>query len=317
MLGACGPTVGVEDDTGSTSTGSSTTASPTTTVGTSTASTTVGPTTDDVPPDPSVADVSTSPTDTSDSTTYTDDESDDDQGCAFYGGCPIDASTGPIECDIYAQDCPRGEKCMPWANDGGDAWNATRCVPLDPSPGQPGDVCTVEGSAVSGIDSCDASVMCWDVDPETNVGHCVAFCTGSPADPSCADPANACATIDVGVLNLCLPSCDPLMQDCADDEACYAVADVFVCVTDGSTEKGMPGDPCDMIDGCDGGSTCVSADVVPDCVASGCCSPFCSLAAGDTPCTDALGPGVVCVPWFEEGAAPPGMEDLGACGIPD
>ena len=33
------------------------------------------------------------------------------------------------ECNQWVQDCPEGEKCMPWANDGGSAWNATRCRP--------------------------------------------------------------------------------------------------------------------------------------------------------------------------------------------
>ncbi len=40
---------------------------------------------------------------------------------------------------IWAQDCPEGEKCMPWANDGGGSWNATRCSPLDPNPSAVGD----------------------------------------------------------------------------------------------------------------------------------------------------------------------------------
>src|SRR5262245_15971404 len=34
---------------------------------------------------------------------------------------------GSNECDVWAQDCPPGEKCMPWANDGGSSWNSLRC----------------------------------------------------------------------------------------------------------------------------------------------------------------------------------------------
>ena len=34
-----------------------------------------------------------------------------------------------IECDLWGQDCPDGEKCMPWANDGGSSWNATKAAP--------------------------------------------------------------------------------------------------------------------------------------------------------------------------------------------
>jgi hypothetical protein len=65
------------------------------------------------------------------------------------------------ECDLWKQDCPPGEKCMPWANDGGGSWNATRCTPLAEDPRQPGEPCTVEGSGVSGRDDCDIRAMCW------------------------------------------------------------------------------------------------------------------------------------------------------------
>ncbi len=34
----------------------------------------------------------------------------------------------------------------------------------------PGLGCTVEGSATSGIDTCQAGAMCWDVDPVTLAG---------------------------------------------------------------------------------------------------------------------------------------------------
>ena len=42
-----------------------------------------------------------------------------------------DGGTEPTDCDIWAQNCPRGEKCMPWANDDGYGWSATRCTPID------------------------------------------------------------------------------------------------------------------------------------------------------------------------------------------
>ena len=140
----------------------------------------------------------------------------------------------PFECDIFAQDCPDGEKCMPWANDGGGAWNATRCTAVDDSAGQPGDECIVEGSGVSGIDSCDLGVMCWDVDPETNVGTCVAMCTGDEANPICEDPATTCTIANNGAIVLCLPTCDPLLQDCGDDQGCYPIDDEWSCAPDTS-----------------------------------------------------------------------------------
>ena len=42
--------------------------------------------------------------------------------CGFF--CPPDGGDEFFECDLFAQDCPAGEKCMPWANDGTEVWNA-------------------------------------------------------------------------------------------------------------------------------------------------------------------------------------------------
>ena len=68
---------------------------------------------------------------------------------------PPDGGGGVKECDVWTQDCPPGQKCMPWADNGSSSWNATKCSPVDANPGKEGDPCTVEGSAVSGVDSCD------------------------------------------------------------------------------------------------------------------------------------------------------------------
>jgi hypothetical protein len=216
------------------------------------------------------------------------------------------------ECDIWSQDCPESEKCMPWANDGGNSWNATKCSPVAASPKQEGDSCTPEGGGVSGVDDCDVASMCWDVDPESGMGTCVAFCTGSEAAPMCADPNQSCTIANDGVLILCLPGCDPLIQDCAEGNGCYPINDGFTCAPDASgPDAGVYQDPCEFINVCDPGLACINAESVPNCQgASGCCSPFCTL--GDTDCpTDTL-----CEPWYEEGMAPPGFETVGICIIP-
>jgi hypothetical protein len=92
---------------------------------------------------------------------------------------------------------------MPWADDGGTEWNATKCSALDPDSKAPGEPCTAEGSGVSGVDDCEEGSMCWDVDPDTLQGFCVAFCIGTEANPSCADPELVCTILDF--LPLCLP----------------------------------------------------------------------------------------------------------------
>jgi hypothetical protein len=206
---------------------------------------------------------------------------------------------------------------MPWANDGGSSWNATRCSPLDPNPGQIGDPCTVEGSGVSGIDNCDIASMCWDVDPETNMGTCDAFCSGSEANPVCEDPATSCVNANNGTLILCLPSCDPLLQDCPEGQACYNVNDTFACAPDASGETGVFGDACEFLNVCDPGLFCANPEAVPDCASGGCCSPFCDFSdpEASAACPGAAG-GQECVAWYEEGQAPPGLEDVGACALP-
>ncbi len=259
--------------------------------------------------------------DTNQMTTSADGSSggDVDTGVIFL----VDPDGGGVsfECDLFAQDCPQGEKCMPWANDGGGAWNATRCSPIAPAPGQAGDECTVEGNGVSGIDDCDIGVMCWDVDPKTNMGTCVAMCTGDESNPICEDPDTSCAIANDGAIILCLPNCDPLLQDCVDGQACYPINDAWSCAPDASGETGVYGDPCEFINVCDPGYICLNAAAVPSgqaCEgAGGCCSGICDLSdpAGDAQCEGAAG-GQTCQAWYEEGAAPPGYEDVGACALP-
>jgi hypothetical protein len=222
---------------------------------------------------------------------------------------------GPTnECDIWAQDCPEGEKCMPWANDGGGSWNATRCSPIDENPGQPGDTCTVEGDGVSGIDDCDIASMCWDVDGKTNMGVCVGFCEGSEDAPFCSNPDEGCSITNDGVLILCLAICDPLLQDCPEGSACYPEENGFFCSPDASgPELGAIGDPCEYINVCDPGGWCAAAESVPDCMAaSGCCAAFCDITDPASVCPD----GTECVAWHTEGTAPPGEEDIGVCILP-
>ncbi len=234
----------------------------------------------------------------------------------FIYGSP-DGGAVTVECDLYVQDCPRGEKCMPWGNDGG-TWNATRCSPIADTPGQVGDPCTVEGGPTSGIDDCDIAMMCWDVDEETNMGTCVAMCQGSADTPLCDDPDTTCAIANDGVINLCLQSCDPILQDCPKGDGCYPVGQDFVCAPDASDEGGAYGDGCEFINACDPGLVCLAPETVPGCVgAIGCCTEVCDLtdAAGDAQCSGVM-EGQQCEPWYEEGEGPPQLETVGVCVVP-
>jgi hypothetical protein len=225
-----------------------------------------------------------------------------------------DGGSSAFECDFLSQDCPPGQKCSVWANDGGGAWNATKCVPIAPDPGEVGEPCTVEGSATSGLDTCELGAMCWDVDPKTNEGTCIAYCQGDASNPYCDDPETTCEGRDILI---CLPQCCPLEQNCAAGQACYPITDTFSCAPDASGDLGAFGDACEFINVCDPGMLCLDASVLPPGYAcegaSGCCTSFCELDS--TSCGE-LDPALECLPWFEEGTAPPGFEHTGACAVP-
>lgn len=225
--------------------------------------------------------------------------------------CTPDGGGQTFECDVIAQDCPVGEKCSPWANDGGAVWNATRCSPIDPEPDPLGAPCTVEGAAVSGIDSCERGAQCWAVDPRTLEGVCVAMCGGDSSDPVCDDPETTCVIANGGAIALCLPSCDPLLQDCAEALACTSSPGDggFACMPLGGVPV-VDGDACEHLNVCAAGSVCAIAEAVPDCVGAwGCCTPYCDLTVPGS-CT---APGTQCVPWWEEGVGPPQFDDEGLC----
>jgi hypothetical protein len=225
-----------------------------------------------------------------------------------------------FECDLFEQDCRPGEKCVSWANDGGNSWNATKCVPVVGDPAGVGEPCHVERSGTSGIDDCGLEAMCFYVDPETLEGVCTAFCVGDESAPYCEDPNHHCLITGDGGLVLCLPRCNPLLQDCFEGLACLPFGNEWDCVPDVSGGMGVYGDPCEFLNECDPGLVCLGAAAVPvgeACEgAAGCCSEICDITdpAGDLQCAGAAS-GQLCQPWYEEGAAPRGYESVGACAL--
>lgn len=263
----------------------------------------------------------TSPTTTIDPSTgaVTSSGSDSDATATFIA--PSDFSCAAVDgqrcvrCDTWTQDCPPSDKCSPWSSDGDDVWDSHTCAPLHPDPDHAGDPCTVEGSPFLGKDSCDLESMCWAVDPETLQGTCVPFCDGAPDDPACP-PGTDCLIAFDGTLNLCLPACNPLLQDCADDQLCISAHlgdPAFVCFP----QRPGPGQlhaPCDRLDACAPGLACLDPALALECdpqAAIGCCLPFC-----DTTMPDCPGAMQQCQSWFEGDPPPPGLESVGFCGIP-
>jgi hypothetical protein len=213
-------------------------------------------------------------------------------------------------CDPFAQDCPDGEKCVPYASTGGN-WDANKCVPVL-GDGATGEPCTSAG-AVEATDDCDASGVCWnvsDVDGEL-VGTCQPFCAGTPDNASC--PFGwYCQLYGDGSRTICERLCDPLAQTCEDGQGCYWVGNSFLC---GNTIGDIPaGEPCGYINDCAPGLVCVVPETLPSCAGSSCCTSFCELGLAEPQC-DAV-PGTECVPFFEQGTAPSGYEHVGICMLP-
>jgi len=298
------------DTQGATTSTSSTTSTTSTTSGDQSGSVTSAPAsaTDETGSDsaPTMA------TATSTASTTSADSSSTGAACEFLN-CD-DMMNGTGDCDHWAQDCPEGQKCAAYIAGGGGAWDAAKCVEVTGTD-KPGDACTSEGAA-SGIDSCIKGAMCWGVDME-GMGTCVALCIGTPDAPVCENKGFCTIAAD-GTLNLCLPTCDPLLQDCSGaGEVCYPIADGFTCAPDASGEEGQANDVCEFINVCDEGLWCADAPFVGmGCPAdsNSCCTPFCKFPGGLCP-----NPDQQCVQYFDPVMFPPNDPwlDIGSCGLPD
>jgi hypothetical protein len=211
----------------------------------------------------------------------------------------------PDTCDVILQDCPAGEKCVPWASSGG-TWDANKCVAVtgDQATGEP---CTY-GGAIAATDDCDETGFCWRVGPDA-MGTCHAFCTGSPDSPECP-PGSSCVLSGSGVISFCTKLCDPLLQDCPVGYGCFWDGSPFGCALVPERPP-LPGEPCSFLSDCALGSNCTPASVVPGCQSQSCCAPYCDLTRGVPQC-DAL-PGTTCEPFFVPEEAPPGYEHVGVC----
>lgn len=206
------------------------------------------------------------------------------------------------ECDLFEQDCPMGEQCMPWANDLGDDWNASRFVAIADSSGQRGDPCLVEGAYASGLDSCDVGLMCYLIDLDTNEGTCTELCGGTARDPTCS-PGLDCSLPYPDGPSLCLEPCGPLAANCPPNAGCYFIDGRFSCA--GTNEQQQPGDFCSFGINCVSGADCVEDSVFGgDCGFTSCCVSYCDPNALDCP------PEVECVPFDD---AP----EVGVCVVPE
>ncbi len=293
-LFGCGPAVATSgdgetgdasDSSGTTTAGSTTSVPPTTAPSTSPSATSPDPSTVTGRPEP----ITTGPS--------------DDSSTGPVPPVPNDIPVSILTCSVWDDTCPDGQTCVAWSNDNSGVWNDARCSPVGPD--QSGEPCTVEGNATSGIDSCAEDLMCFGVDPETNTGHCVARCRGSENAPWCDDPTTFCARGNEGSINLCLPTCDPLSQDCPEGEACYDV-DGSGCMRPGTPLVSQPDQLIPAF--CPPGSTAILPELDASCEDDTlCCATWCDLSIANS-----CGPGASCEPWLEEGIVF-GYADVGLC----
>ena len=242
------------------------------------------------------------------------DDGADDAGDAGDGA---DAG-GTIECDQFEQDCPPDQKCALVASSDSTFWDSALCVPLAAEPQPNGAPCTAE-TPTSGLDNCDVGSMCVSIDIEVGEGFCASMAIQVSAEEvACEQEGLVPVMQDSSSITLCLPQCDPLTQNCATGEACYPIGEEWTCAPDASGEAGVYGDACEFVNVCDPGLICLGAAATPGCAGSaGCCTEICDLSdpAGDAQCMGAAG-GQTCQAWYEEGSAPAGYEDVGACALP-
>jgi len=238
----------------------------------------------------------------------TDDDWPTGDGGAFIYGEPDGGVVG--QCDPGLQDCPNpDEKCTAYVSEPGYCCvDANKCVPIIGNKTF-GEIC----ERTEENDDCDKGFFCMaKTSGSTGQGVCLEFCV--PNAPDQCQFGGACMPFNDGVLPICETECDPLLQDCPEEWGCYAAFDIFVCATPGHEDgEGFDGDECYAIQSCVPGFECVVGDATAGCTGEACCTPFCDVNGDASQCPE---PTEECVPWFEPGQEPPGLDNVGTCQIP-
>ena len=277
----------------------------------------VQPSTSGGPVEPTTGTLSGEPPSSSSSSGGAPGTSAMDTGLATTSGscdfiCEFDLPPNNVDCPGTQQldpECPDGFKCTIE-----DSLGDTQCVEVAPEPKGLGEPCTMMGDGWSGLDDCDVGMLCWDVN-ERGQGTCIGLCDGDINIACvCADPAATPTWCQDCAVGLCIPGCDPLLQDCAEGLACYPINNGFNCTPDASGGAGQANEPCEFVNVCAEGLACldaVLASAACDPMLTGCCQPFCEFPGA--PCPN---PDQECVQWFQDGQAPMGQENIGICAIP-
>lgn len=252
-----------------------------------------GDTTESTSSSTSTTETSTSTSDTSTSSTddgsSTEDDEVGDEVAGFYAGWgPMDFGEG--NCDPGLQDCPEGEKCTAYAMMPGYCCvDANKCVEVIGDK-KYGDVCT----RTEDNDDCAAGLFCWPFGTSggTGPGVCKQMCDIYD-EASCENhgiPDGDCIAHNDGVVPICEVACQPLMQDCVPNMACYwAGGDNAQCDAQGAAQAG---EECGYINDCTAGFHCEDTENLEACGFADCCTPYCDPQGDGSECTV---PGESCV----------------------
>ena len=220
-------------------------------------------------------------------------------------------------CDPRTGDpCAEGEKCS-FAGLPPDEGLA--CVPVL-GAGQAGEPCQRIGDS----DDCDARHLCWAIDEASGEGVCVGFC--GPLS-QCQSAVELCTVSEGGRLPLCLLACDPLEPTCLPAWGCYPDSDGrWTCDRARPAGAGEHGSPCDCVNCCAPGTTCIDASRVagPDCAEAfedggdetlppGCCAELCRAEDGEIVEGVCPTPAERCRPFYPSDEIVAGFEEVGVC----
>lgn len=224
-------------------------------------------------------------------------------GAVFYATPPDVVNW---DCNIFAQDCTAGFKCTSVSPEGAlEPSVKAECVEVAAEPREVGESCVVQEHVLSGRDDCDVGAWCWNVDPQTLQGTCVALCGRCPGEPECAPDGTSCVRMSNG-LPVCVGSCDPLDDPCPDGEVCIWGGTEFSCFADFADPAGGEyGDSCTDDWDCHSGACWLGSD----CATGACCTDWCDTRTPDT-CPGAA-EGEICMS-YGRGERP----TLGRCALP-
>jgi hypothetical protein len=186
------------------------------------------------------------------------------------GQLDVAIEIAPAACQPAPQGgCATGRKCT-------DFMGNSRCAPDGIVP--EGGACT----SADGVDDCAAGTLCRD-------GVCTRICELGSSECSCVRFSGFFD--DNETIGLCVPSCDPVGQDCPAGQGCYLASEPLAMCADAGM---VPvGGSCEFVNSCEPGASCVFQypdRTEPECIA------HCNV--GSTSC----GPDAVCVQVSDQSA---------------